>query len=228
MKARLFLVEDEPGMRQVTRVLLQREGYRVDEAGSAEEALMALKEDPLPDLLLSDINLPGLSGLKLCEILRGEPRTASLHIILLTVLGKGIEKVRGLKTGADDYITKPYEPAELLARVEAVLRRTRASIESAVLTSGTLRVDLESRTAHVKGRPVEIPHMDFELLALFLKNKGKLLTRQRLSRILWNDEVVVTENALTAHIKTLRRLLGPEGRRIETVVSDGYRWNDEK
>lgn len=214
-------------MRQVTRVFLQREGYRVDEAGSAEEALMALKEDPLPDLLLSDINLPGLSGLKLCEILRGEPRTASLRIILLTVLGKGPEKVRGLKTGADDYITKPYEPAELLARVEAVLRRTQAASESAVLTSGTLRVDTESRTAFVKGRPVEIPHMDFELLVLFLKNKGKLLTRQRLSRVLWNDEVVVTENALTAHIKTLRRLLGPEGRRIETIVSDGYRWNDD-
>lgn len=227
MKARLLLVEDEPGMRQVTRVFLQREGYRVDEAGSAEEALMALKEDPLPDLLLSDINLPGLSGLKLCEILRGEPRTASLRIILLTVLGKGAEKVRGLKTGADDYITKPYEPAELLARVEAVLRRTQVASETAVFTSGTLRVDLESRTALVKGRPVEIPHMDFELLALFLKNKGKLLTRQRLSRILWSDDVVVTENALTAHIKTLRRLLGPEGRRIETVVSDGYRWNDD-
>jgi two-component system phosphate regulon response regulator PhoB len=227
MKARLFLVEDEPGLRQVTRVLLEREGYRVDEAGSAEEALMALKEDPLPELLLSDINLPGLSGLKLCEILRGEPRTASLRIILLTVLGKGPEKVRGLKIGADDYITKPYEPAELLARVEAILRRNKPLVENAVLTSGTLRVDLESRKTYVKGRAVDIPHMDFELLTLFLKNKGKLLTRQRLSRVLWRDEVVVTENALTAHIKTLRRLLGTEGRRIETIVIDGYRWNDD-
>ncbi len=227
MKARLFLVEDEPGLRQVTRVLLEREGYRVQEAGSAEEALVELKEDPLPDLILSDINLPGLSGLKLCEILRGEPRTAGLLIILLTVRDKGIEKVRGLKMGADDYVTKPYEPAELLARVEAMLRRTRTAPEVSVLSSGLLRLDLERRQAFVKGRAIEIPHMDFELLALFLKNQGKLLTRQRLTRVLWNDDVVVTENALTAHIKTLRRLLGPEGRRIETVVNDGYRWNDD-
>ena len=122
MKARLFIVEDEPGLRQVTRVLLEREGYRVQEAGSAEEDLLELKEDPLPDLLLSDINLPGLSGLKLVEILRGQPRTTNLLVILLTVRDKGIEKVHGLKSGADDYVTKPYEPAELLARIEAVLR----------------------------------------------------------------------------------------------------------
>lgn len=122
MSKTVFIVEDDSEMRRITRLLLERAGYAVQEAGSAEEALAEIRQKR-PDLLLSDIELPGMSGVQLCETLRSDPPTADLPIILLTVRRSDMDKVRGLRTGADDYVTKPFVPQELLARVESVLRR---------------------------------------------------------------------------------------------------------
>lgn len=126
MSKNIFLVEDDSEMRRITRLLLERAGYRIEEAGAAEEALTEIQKRS-PDLLLSDIELPGMSGIQLCETLRNDPRTAGLPIILLTVRRSDMDKVKGLRTGADDYITKPFVPQELLARVEALLRRSQGS-----------------------------------------------------------------------------------------------------
>lgn len=126
MSKNIFLVEDDSEMRRITRLLLERAGYRIEEAGAAEEALTEIQKKS-PDLLLSDIELPGMSGIQLCETLRNDPRTAGLPIILLTVRRSDMDKVKGLRTGADDYITKPFVPQELLARVEALLRRSQGS-----------------------------------------------------------------------------------------------------
>lgn len=228
MKERVFIVEDDPEMREVTHLLLERAGYRVSEAGSAEEGLAAIQKQ-IPDVVISDIQLPGISGIRFCEILRQEDRTKSLPFILLTVLGKKPEKVRGLKMGADDYITKPYDPAEFLARVEALLRRTGGGARepARVLEFRKLRVDLDRREVMLNGKPIVLRRKEFDLLVIFLNNPGRLLTRSRLTQALWDDDVVVSENALTSHIKNLRALLGNEGGRVETLVGEGYRFNDE-
>lgn len=228
MKERVYIVEDDPEMRDVTRLVLERAGYRVTEAGTAEESLAAIQKE-LPDLVVSDIQLPGISGIRLCEILRQEERTKGIPLILLTVLGRNPDKVRGLKTGADDYITKPYDPGEFIARVEALLRRAGGAVREPArsLEFKKLRVDVDRREVTLAGKPIELRRKEFDLLRLFLENPGRLLTRARINTALWDEDVVVTENALTSHIKNLRGLLGPFGDRIETLVGEGYRFNDE-
>jgi DNA-binding response OmpR family regulator len=228
MKERIYIVEDDPDMREVTRLVLERAHYRVTEAGTAEESLAEIQKE-LPDLLVSDIQLPGISGIRLLEILRQEERTRHIPIILLTVLGKNPEKVRGLKSGADDYITKPYDPSEFVARVEALLRRASGPLveKPRVLEFKKLSVDLDRREVILDGKNVDLRRKEFDLLVLFLENPGRLMTRTRIGHALWGEEVVVTDNALTSHIKTLRSLLGPYGRRIETQVGEGYKFDDE-
>ncbi len=225
MNKRLLLVEDDPGMRRLTKVLLERVGYRVKEAGTAEEGLALIQKDK-PDLLISDVQLPGISGVKLLEILRGEPATAGLPVILLTVLGKSFDKVRGFQTGADDYVTKPYDPKEFLARVEALLRRAgTGTAPSSILELEGIRMDLSSREVLVDRKPIFLRRKEFELLALFLKQPGKLLTREHITTVLWNDETIVTGNTLSVHIKTLRTQLGPRGNQLHTLVGEGYRFD---
>lgn len=226
MKARLLLVEDNLDMRRTARILLDRAGYLVTEAGSAEEALAAI-ERSLPDLVVSDIQLPGISGIKLCSILREQPRTAALPILLLTVLSRAPEKVQGLETGADDYLTKPYDPREFLARIQALLRRVqRASSPVDVLERGGVRIDLAGREVTADGRPISLRKKEYELLVYLIRHGGKILSRERINRALWGDEVIVGENALTVHIRELRKALGPRGEQIKTLVGEGYRFDD--
>lgn len=226
MKARLLLVEDNLDMRRTARILLDRAGYLVTEAGSAEEALAAI-ERSLPDLVVSDIQLPGISGIKLCSILREQPRTAGLPILLLTVLSRATEKVQGLETGADDYLTKPYDPREFLARIQALLRRAqRASSPVDVLERGGVRIDLAGREVTADGRPISLRKKEYELLVYLIRHGGKILSRERINQALWGDEVIVGENALTVHIRELRKALGPRGEQIKTLVGEGYRFDD--
>lgn len=226
MSFRIFLVEDDAEMRRVTRVLLKRSGYLVSEASSAEDALAEITRS-LPDAAVIDINLPGMSGIKLVEILRGEPKTAALPILLLTALNQQGDKVRGFQRGADDYVTKPYDPAELAARVDALLRRsTRATAPDQVLVFDDLKVDLNRRDVTMQGESISLRKKEFELLTYFLKHRGQLLTRERISRALWGDDVIVTDNTLSAHLKSLRSRLGVYGQRLETLIGEGYRFND--
>lgn len=228
MKKAIYIVEDDPEMREVTRLVLERAGYRVLEAGTAEEGLAGIQKT-IPDLVVSDIQLPGISGIRFCEILRQEERTRGIPLILLTVMGKNADKVRGLKIGADDYITKPYDPGEFVARVEALLRRAGGAPHAPAqqFEFGKLRVNVERREVSLAGKPIDLRRKEFDLLVLFLHHPGTLLTRTRIGQALWGDEVVVSDNALTSHIKNLRALLGPFGDRIETLVGEGYRLNDE-
>ncbi|MBK8574315.1 MAG: response regulator transcription factor [Elusimicrobia bacterium] len=228
MSSRIFLVEDDAEMRRVTRVLLARNGYLVSEASSAEDALAEITRS-LPDAAVIDVNLPGISGIKLVEILRGEPKTAALPILLLTALNKQGDKVQGFQRGADDYVTKPYDPAELAARLEALLRRsTRSTAPDQVLTCDELKIDLNRREVTVKGEPIALRKKEFELLTYFLKHSGQLLTRERISLALWGDDVIVTDNTISAHLKNLRSRLGVYGPRLETLIGEGYRFNDRK
>jgi DNA-binding response OmpR family regulator len=226
VSASILLVEDDSGMAAMTRRFLTGAGYRVTVAISAEEGLSLIQENR-PDLVISDLQLPGITGLKMCELLKENENTASLPIILVTVLGKTHEKVLGLRIGADDYLTKPYEPQELLARVEAVLRRSRdAGHVQATYRLGEISIDTSRREVSVKGRAISLRRKEYELLQLFIRKPGRLWTRESLISSLWGDDVVVTPNTLEAHVKNLRAALGPCGPLIETLVGEGYRLND--
>lgn len=227
MKPRVFLVEDDPEMRQVTRSVFERSGVRVSDSATAEEALVDLSKN-LPNLLVVDIQLPGISGVKLVEILRGQPKTAHLPLILLTALKSAADKVTGLKQGADDYVTKPYDPKELVARAEALLRRMgRTPAPADSLSFEGLRMDLGRHEVSMDGKTVHLRRKEYDLLVLFLKHPGDLLTRDRLTQNLWEDDVIVTDNALSAQVKNLRAKLGRYGRRIQSLAGEGYRFDDE-
>lgn len=226
MSGSLLLVEDDASLAGITRRFLLQAGYKVTLAVSGEEALSLIQNNK-PDLVVSDVQLPGISGFKLCELIKENKGTASLPIILVTVLGKTQEKVQGLRIGADDYLTKPFDAQELLARVEAVLRRSRdgGRLETVIRVSD-IQVDSSRREVTVKGRPIVLRRKEYELLLLFVRKPGRLWTRDALVSALWGDDVVVTPNALEAHIKNLRACLGPSGSLIETLVGEGYRLND--
>ncbi len=226
MTASLLLVEDDASLAGITRRFLIQAGHKVTLAVSGEEALSLIQRNK-PDLIVSDVQLPGLSGLKLCELLKENKETASIPILLVTVLGKTQEKVLGLRTGADDYLTKPFDAQELLARVDALLRRSRDHGEiQQTLRVGPIQVDPVRRAVTVKGHPIDLRRKEYELLLLFLRKPGRLFSREALHSSLWGDDVVVTPNALEAHIKNLRNSLGPCGSMIETLVGEGYRLNE--
>ena len=227
MKPRLLLVEDDFDMCLATKVVLERGGFSVLETDNAENALAEAFASPF-DLVIADIGLPGISGVKLCELLRSDPRTGGIPIILLTSMRRTHEKVEGLRTGADDYITKPYEPAELVARVQALLRRAKGSAApAAILEWRGLRLDLESHKTTLHGRSLVLRRKEFDLLVLFMKHRGKLLTRERLSSLLWNDGTLGTENTLYVHINTWRERLSSFGVHLQTRVGVGYILDDK-
>ncbi len=227
MKERILLIDDDEGLLDISSKILSDGGYRVVTAGNAESALVIIQKTP-PDLVISDINLPGLSGLKLCKILKGDPQTQSLPLILLTQLGSEGQKVNGLKTGADDYLTKPFSYRELLARVEALIRRTRyAGAPIQRLECKDLRVDLDSRQVMLGGKSLKLRRKEYELLVLLLKNKNRLVTKELIAEAIWKGESIVTSNTLSVHIRNLRDQLGPYGARIENLPGEGYRLSDD-
>ena len=227
MKIRILIVEDDEALRVTTRDILSAKGYSVTASGTAEEALNLILKNP-PDLLISDVGLPGMSGIRLCEVLKGDARTAGLPIILLTMLSSETSKVRGLQQGADDYMTKPFSYRELLARIEALLRRLHHGGEMARnLHFRDLTVDLDRREAALKGKPLKLRRKEYELLVLFLKNKDRLLTKEFITEAIWKDEVIVMSNTINAHIRNLRQQLGSARDCIETVIGEGYRLKDE-
>lgn len=224
---KILLVEDNPDMLAVTRNTLKSGGYKVTAVTTTEDALDTIRQN-LPDLVISDVQLPGLSGVKLCQILKGEPRTAHLPIILLTVMGKDVDKVSGLRTGADDYITKPYSSNELLARVEALLRRVKHGGVPAgeIYKLKDLTVNMAKREVLIGSKTIELRPKEYEILALLIDKKDRVVTRDQLTASIWKDEVIVVSTTLTVLVSGLRRKLGPYGGLIKTVMGGGYRLNE--
>lgn len=223
MKRRILVIEDDSEICALLKDLLSRSGFKVLAAASAETGL-AMIHNEAPDLVISDIHLPGISGIRLCELLKSEPRTRPLPFILLTVSKTELDKVRGLRTGADDYVTKPFGPMELVARVEALLRRSAyGSAPGRILKLKELTIDLDRREAQIKGKVLPLRRKEYDLLALFLERPDRVLTKHFLTEALWKDEAIVTSNTLNSHIKNLREKLGGYKDIIETVIGEGYR-----
>ena len=224
MSSRVLIVEDEPDIRELVVHHLKREGYQVSAASSGEEALRQVQAAP-PDLVLLDLMMPAMDGLEVCRRLRQDPATAMLPIVMLTAKGDEVDRVLGLEIGADDYIVKPFSPKELLARVRAVLRRSRPAPGAAPLRLGALVIDLGTHTVSVGGEPLALTPKEFDLLRALVEARGRVLSREFLLDRVWGYSRAseIESRTVDVHVRRLRVKLGPEGRRILTVKSVGYR-----
>jgi DNA-binding response OmpR family regulator len=224
MTSEVLVVEDEPDIRNLLVVNLARGGFRCRTAATGTEALRAVKASA-PDLVILDLMLPEMDGLEVCRRLRQEPGTASIPIIILTAKTDEVDRVLGLEMGADDYVAKPFSPKELVARVRAVLRRTRQAEGPRPLTAGPLRLDPARHVATLGGQPLALTPKEFDLLQALLEAAGRVLSREHLLSRVWGyaraDEV--ESRTVDVHVRRLRAKLGDEGRRIATVKSIGYR-----
>ncbi len=183
----------------------------------------------LPDLVLLDLMLPGMDGLDVCRRLRQEPSTATLPIVMLTAKGEEVDRVLGLELGADDYIVKPFSPKEVVARVRAVLRRSRAPAVGAPITVGTLLIDVGRHTVHVKGVAIQLTPKEFDLLRALVEARGRVLSREHLLDRVWGyvAAVEIESRTVDVHVRRLRVKLRDEGSRIVTVKGLGYRLDGE-
>jgi DNA-binding response OmpR family regulator len=221
----VLVVEDEPDIRSLIVLHLARDGFRCRTAGTGVEALRAVKASP-PDLVILDLMLPEMDGLDVCRRLRQDPAGVAVPIIMLTAKTDEVDRVLGLELGADDYVAKPFSPKELVARVRAVLRRTRPPAEvTRALSSGALLVDPSRHVATVAGHPVALTPKEFDLLQALIESAGRVLSRESLLNRVWGyaraDEI--ESRTIDVHVRRLRAKLGEEGRRITTVKSIGYR-----
>lgn len=229
IKAQILIVEDDDATVGVVREFLQEEGFAVAAAPSLSRARSAVEKAP-PDLLIIDRRLPDGDGLDLCKELRRRPERASLPVLFLTSKKTLAQKVSGFEAGGDDYLPKPFEPEELLARVEALLRRAKAGpAPEAVLASGPVRLEVETRQVAVSGRRLALTPKEFDLLKTLLERQGRVLSRSFLLSRVWGygPDVEVSTRSVDVMVAGLRKKLGAWGERIETSTRLGYRLKPE-
>jgi two-component system alkaline phosphatase synthesis response regulator PhoP len=226
-KETILVVEDEEDILELLRYNLAKEGYGVIGAATGEEALKAARER-LPDLVLLDLMLPGLDGLEVCRRLQQEARTRRLPIIMLTAKGEEADIVAGLELGAADYITKPFSPRVLLARVRAVLRRRQTAVpaEAAALQVHELVIHPGRHEALAAGRPLELTGTEFRLLHLLARRPGWVFTRAQIVSLVHGDDYPVSDRSVDVQVVSLRKKLGPYGKYLETVRGVGYRFKE--
>lgn len=221
-KPHVLIVEDEAALVTMLRYNLESEGYRVSEAVDGEEAILLVIEEP-PDLILLDWMLPSLSGIEVCRRIRRNESARDVPIIMLTARGEDSDRVRGLDSGADDYITKPFSPRELMARVRAVLRRSQPS-DHERLVYGDIEMDLARRRVQRGGRDLHLGPTEYRLLRHFLESPGRVFSREQLLDAVWGRDVYVETRTVDVHIRRLRKTLNEGGLPdlIRTVRSAGY------
>jgi len=225
MKERILFVDDEPDLRELVRINLDKAGYGVELAATGSEGLEKLRASK-PDLVILDLMLPDVSGTEICRTIRAEPGLTDLPVIMLTALSEEVDRVVGFEVGADDYVTKPFSPRELVLRVKAVLRRRSAVDSEPVLQHGSLLLDTARRRCSVSEKPVELTAKEFNLLETLMKRSGHVFTRARLLEIVWGSDIAVTLRTIDTHVKRLREKLGEAGGFIDTVRGVGYRFSD--
>ena len=226
MAATILIVEDEPAIQELVACNLELAGHRTLRADSAEQALRMVR-DALPDLIVLDWMLPGINGIEFARRLRGDSRTRGVPLIMLTARADEQDKLTGLETGADDYITKPFSPKELNARVKALLRRRSPEATDDVIEVSGLRLDPAGHYVTGNGAPLQLGPTEFRLLHFFMTHPGRVYSRVQLLDQVWGDHVFVEERTVDVHIRRLRKALEPTGHDalIQTVRSSGYRFS---
>ena len=221
----ILVVDDEADLVELVSYNLKKEGFIVDSASDGEKALTRIRKGKY-DLLILDLMLPGIQGMELCRILRNDPKTSVLPIIMLTAKGEEVDRILGLEMGADDYMAKPFSPRELLARVKAVLRRSKEKpVSEKILKIGDLEIDRERYVVLVRTKPVKLSATEFKLLLFLAERKGKVFSRDQLLDAVWRDEAFVEPRTVDVHIRRLRSNIEEDSAKpkyIKTLRGIGY------
>jgi two-component system phosphate regulon response regulator PhoB len=227
MTATILIVEDEADLRELVRYNLEAEGFRVSMAESGDEAVERIR-DGVPDLILLDWMLPGLSGIELCRRWRSREETARTPIIMITARGEEEERVRGLATGADDYVVKPFSMPELVARIQALLRRSSPQLVTNLLKAGDLELDRQSHRVRRSGRDLHLGPTEYRLLEYLMRHPGRVYSREQLLDGVWGNDVYVDERTVDVHVGRLRKAInrGREADPIRTVRGAGYAFDE--
>jgi two-component system phosphate regulon response regulator PhoB len=226
MSKRILVVDDEPDIMELVRFSLTQEGFLVDTAEDGATALAQVARR-VPDLVVLDLMLPDESGTEVCRKLRSTPETAKLPVIMLTARSEEVDRVVGFELGADDYVTKPFSPRELVLRIKAVLRRgSDAESTDRTFEHGSLQLDQEGHRCLLEGAEVELTAKEFGLLAALMSGPGRVWSREKLLEDVWGSDISVTHRTVDTHLKRLREKLGPAGELIHTVRGVGYRFAD--
>ena len=224
-RERILLIEDEPDIAEVLQYNLEKEGFEVAVARRGDSGLEAIRREP-PDLVVLDLMLPGIDGLELFRMLKRDAATARLPIVMLTARGEEVDRIVGLELGADDYISKPFSPREVVLRVKAVLRRLQPEPEGTAsdrIEVGGIQLDISGHQLHVRGKEAPLTATEFRLLRLLMERGGRVQTRGQLLSDVWGYAEDIDSRTVDTHIRRLRRKLGSEADRIETVIGVGYR-----
>ena len=227
-KVNVLVVDDEETIIELVEYNLLKAGYEVNSVGSGEAALKAVNDNP-PDVILLDLFLPGVDGLEVCRRLKKNPQTSHLPILMITAKGEESDIVAGLELGADDYITKPFSPKVLIARMRTVLRRLEQGIDedaAAVLQYDTLSIDTRKHLVTIAGEPIGLTHTEFQLLHYLCGKPGWVFTRSQIVDALKGTDYPVTDRSVDVQVVGLRKKLAGFGSRIETVRGVGYRFKE--
>lgn len=227
MTALILIVEDEPAIHQILAYNLQAEGFRTRVVESGDDVQLAIA-DEMPDLVLLDWMLPGLSGIDVCRVLRTKPETRELPVIMLTARGEESERVRGLSTGADDFIVKPFSVPEVIARIKSILRRVRPAAVADTLSSGDINLDRITKRVSRGTRDVELSPTEFRLLEYLMQTPGRVFSRAQLLDRVWGNDNFVDERTVDVHVGRLRKVLSRsrEPDPIRTVRGSGYAFDE--
>jgi two-component system phosphate regulon response regulator PhoB len=227
VSARILIVEDEESLTIMLRYNFEKEGFAVETAAHGDEADLRIKENP-PDIAVIDWMLPGLSGIELVRRLRMRPETKQLPIIMLTARGEEPERLRGFSTGADDYLVKPFSVPELLARVQALLRRVKPQSLASVLSVGDIQLDREKKRALRAGREIMLGPTEFRLLEFLMEHPGRVYAREQVLNGVWGRDIYIDERTVDVHVGRLRKALnrGQEADPIRTVRGGGYSFDE--
>jgi len=219
---RILVVEDEPDIAEVLRFNLEKADFDVEVERRGDRALESVRRHP-PDLIVLDLMLPGLDGLEITRVLKRDPATARIPLVMLTAKGEEVDRIVGLELGADDYIPKPFSPREVVLRIKAVLRRRGGGGDDDGLESGGIRLDPSAHRVQVRGTDVTLTATEFRLLRVLMERQGRVQTRSRLLTDVWGYSEDVDSRTVDTHVRRLRRKLGAEADRVETVIGVGYR-----
>ena len=225
MSELVMVVEDEKEIRDLLRYNLERAGFRVATADDGEKGLEAIFASR-PDAVVLDLMLPGRNGLEVLRELRDEPLTADVPVIVLTARGAEMDKLLGFEHGADDYLTKPFSPRELVARIKALLRRTQPARNERAIERGELRIEPASHEVSVTGRRLALTPREYELLVFLARHPGRVVSRDELLRKVWGYDYLGETRTVDVHVRRLRQKLGDERAYIETVTGSGYKFVD--
>ena len=227
VKSKILIIEDEEGIREMLGYTLMKEGYQFEEAVNAEEAQNLINNEGPPDLILLDWMLPGTSGVDYLRRLRNNPETRELPVIMLTAKASETDKIQGLDIGADDYITKPFSTRELIARIKAIIRRSKKGETKGLIGVKGLALDPETYRVLADGNTIDISPTEFRLLHFFITHPERVYTRSQLLDQVWGQNVYVEERTVDVHIRRLRKTLEPYNfdKFIQTVRSVGYRFS---